>query len=123
MKTLSQTTVIERLERNNALALKALDKGVSTVRSASDKARATVTARVPKVDLPSVPVPAVIENAVEKNVEFAKSVLHAQAEFVTKAVRTVTGKPEAKSAKKATKKPAQKSAARVDAAAPAASAN
>ena len=85
--------------------------------------RATVTARIPKVDLPSIPVPAVIETAVEKNVEFAKTVLHVQAEFVTKAVRTVTGKPEAKSAKKATKKPAKKSAAKVDAAAPAAAAN
>ena len=122
MKTLNRTTVIERLERNNALALKALEKGVSTVRSASDKARATVTARVPKVDLPSVPVPAVIETAVEKNVEFAKTVLHTQAEFVSKAVRTVTGQTEVKpakkaTAKKATKKPAKKSAAKATASA------
>lgn len=120
MKTLSRTTVIERLERNNELALKALEKGVSTVRSASDKAKATVVARVPKVDLPTVPVPSVIESAVEKNVEFAKAVLHAQAEFVSKAVRTVTGQaPTAKkasakasSAKKATKPAAKKSAAK-----------
>ena len=114
MKTLNRTTVIERLERNNERALKALEKGVTTVRTASDLAKATIASRVPKVDLPSVPVPAVIETAVEKNVEFAKSILHRQAEFVTKAVRTVTGKPEVTATAKATataaKKPATKKA-------------
>ena len=123
MKTLNRTTVIERLERNNERALKALEKGVSTVRIASDLAKATIASRVPKVDLPSVPVPAVIETAVEKNVEFAKSVLHTQAEFVTKAVRTVTGKPEVKPAKKATaKKATKKPAAKKSVAKPVASA-
>jgi len=122
MKTLNRTTVIERLERNNERALKALEKGVTTVRTASDLAKATIASRVPKVDLPSVPVPAVIETAVEKNVEFAKSILHTQAEFVTKAVRTVTGQTEVKpakkaTAKKATKKPAKKSAAKATASA------
>jgi len=105
MKTLSRTTVIERIERNNERALKALEKGVTTVRTASDLAKATVSARVPKVDLPTVPVPAVIETAVEKNVEFAKSILHLQADFVTKAARTVAGKPAVKpAAKKSTAK-------------------
>ena len=110
MKTLNRTTVIERLERNNERALKALEKGVTTVRTASDLAKATIASRVPKVDLPSVPVPAVIETAVEKNVEFAKSILHTQAEFVTKAVRTVTGKPEVKATATAAKTPATKKA-------------
>ena len=111
MKTLSRTTVIERIERNNERALKALEKGVTTVRTASDLAKATVSARVPKVDLPTVPVPAVIETAVEKNVEFAKSILHLQADFVTKAARTVAGKPAVKpAAKKSTKKAGSKKA-------------
>ena len=111
MKTLSRTTVIERIERNNERALKALEKGVTTVRTASDLAKATVSARVPKVDLPTVPVPAVIETAVEKNVEFAKSILHLQADFVTKAARTLAGKPAVKpAAKKSTKKAGSKKA-------------
>jgi hypothetical protein len=125
MKTLSRTTVIERIERNNERALKALEKGVTTVRSASDLAKATVSARVPKVDLPTVPVPAVIETAVEKNVEFAKSILHLQADFVTKAARTVAGKPAVKpAAKKSTKKAGSKKASAKKASAkPAASAS
>lgn len=125
MKTLSRTTVIERIERNNERALKALEKGVTTVRTASDLAKATVSARVPKVDLPTVPVPAVIETAVEKNVEFAKSILHLQADFVTKAARTVAGKPAVKpAAKKSTKKAGSKKAtAKKASAKPAASAS
>ena len=125
MKTLSRTTVIERIERNNERALKALEKGVTTVRTASDLAKATVSSRVPKVDLPTVPVPAVIETAVEKNVEFAKSILHLQADFVTKAARTVAGKPAVKpAAKKSTKKAGSKKAtAKKASAKPAASAS
>lgn len=116
MKTLSRTTVIERLERNNEVALKALEKGVTTVRTASSMAKATIATRLPKVDLPTLPVPAVVETAIEKNVEFAKSVLHTQADFVTKAVRTVAGKPAAPKAKKARKKAAPKAAAPQEAA-------
>ncbi|MEN9804535.1 MAG: hypothetical protein RIS41_1382 [Actinomycetota bacterium] len=117
MKTLSRTTVIERLERNNEVALKALEKGVTTVRTASSLAKATIATRLPKVDLPTLPVPAVVETAIEKNVEFAKSVLHTQAEFVTKAVRTVAGKPVvASKAKKARKKAAPKATAAQEAA-------
>jgi hypothetical protein len=112
MKTLSRTAVIERLERNNEVALKALEKGVTTVRTASSLAKATIATRLPKVDLPTLPVPAVVE----KNVEFAKSVLHTQAEFVTKAVRTVAGKAAAPKAKKARKKVAPKAAAPQEAA-------
>lgn len=125
MKTLSRTTVIERIERNNERALKALEKGVTTVRTASDLAKATVSARVPKVDLPTVPVPAVIETAVEKNVEFAKSILHLQADFVTKAARTVAGKPAVKPAAKktATKASSKKATAKKASAKPAASAS
>ena len=125
MKTLSRTTVIERIERNNERALKALEKGVTTVRTASDLAKATVSARVPKVDLPTVPVPAAIETAVEKNVEFAKSILHLQADFVTKAARTVAGKPAVKPAAKktATKASSKKATAKKASAKPAASAS
>ena len=121
MKTLprpeiSRTKVLERLDQNNALVLLTLDKAVQGVRSAADKARESAkarTARLPKVELPKVPVPAVVE----QNVEFARTIVRKQAEFVTQAVRTVTG--EAAPVKKATKKSkAKKSAPK--AAAPAA---
>lgn len=126
MKTLprpeiSRTKVLERLDQNNALVLLTLDKAVQGVRSAADKARETAKARtarlpkvhVPKVELPKVPVPAIVE----ENVEFARTIVRKQAEFVTQAVRTVTG--EAAPVKKATKKSkAKKSAPK--AAAPAA---
>lgn len=130
MKTLprpeiSRTKVLERLDQNNALVLLTLDKAVQGVRSAADKARETAKARtarlpkvhVPKVELPKVPVPAIVE----ENVEFARTIVRKQAEFVTQAVRTVTGEaaPVKKTAKKATKKSkAKKSAPK--AAAPAA---
>ena len=135
MKTLSRpevsrAKVLERLDQNNALVLLTLDKAVQGVRSAADKARETAKARtarlpkvhVPKVELPKVPVPAIVE----ENVEFARTIVRKQAEFVTQAVRTVTGEaaPATKSAKKkstakkTTKASAKKSAPK--AAAPAA---
>lgn len=133
MKTLprpevSRAKVLERLDQNNALLLLTLDKAVQGVRSAADKARETAKARtarlpkvhVPKVELPKVPVPAIVE----ENVEFARTIVRKQAEFVTQAVRTVTGetapakKTAKKTAKKATKASTKKSAPK--AAAPAA---
>lgn len=112
MKTLprpevSRAKVLERLDQNNALVLLTLDKAVQGVRSAADKARETAKARtarlpkvhVPKVELPKVPVPAIVE----ENVEFARTIVRKQAEFVTQAVRTVTGEA-APAAKKSTKK-------------------
>ena len=130
MKTLprpevSRAKVLERLDQNNALVLLTLDKAVQGVRSAADKARETAKARtarlpkvhVPKVELPKVPVPAIVE----ENVEFARTIVRKQAEFVTLAVRTVTGEaaPVKKTAKKkstaktATKASTKKSASKV----------
>lgn len=141
MKTLtrpevSRAKVLERLDQNNQLILKALDKAVQGVRSATGQAKEVAKAQtarlpkvnVPKVDLPKVPVPAVVE----ENVEFARTIVRKQAEFVSQAVRTVTGEPAPakKTAKKSTakkstakKSTAKKSAPQVDAAAPAAAAN
>lgn len=120
MKTLprpevSRAKVLERLDQNNALVLLTLDKAVKGVRSATDKARETAKAgagrlpkvHVPKVEFPKVPVPAVVE----QNVEFARTIVRKQAEFVSQAVRTVTGEaaPAKKAAKKTTAKKTTKS--------------
>lgn len=117
MKTLprpevSRAKVLERLDQNNELVLKALEKAVQGVRSATVQAKETAKARtarlpkvnVPKVDLPKVPVPAIVE----ENVEFARTVVRKQAEFVSQAVRTVTGEV-APAAKKSAKKSSKKS--------------
>jgi len=139
MKTLtrpevSRAKVLERLDQNNQLILKALDKAVQGVRSATGQAKEVAKAQtarlpkvnVPKVELPKVPVPAVVE----ENVEFARTIARKQAEFVSQAVRTVTGEAATKTKKKpaskktSTKKAsAKKSTTKVDAAAPAAAAN
>lgn len=132
MKTLprpevSRAKVLERLDQNNALVLLTLDKAVQGVRSAADKARETAKARtarlpkvhVPKVELPKVPVPAIVE----ENVEFARTIVRKQAEFVTQAVRTVTGEAAPatkKSTKKATAKKSTAKKSAPKAAAPAA---
>ena len=124
MKTLprpeiSRTKVLERLDQNNALVLLTLDKAVQGVRSAADKARESAkarTARLPKVHVPKVELPKV-PAVVEQNVEFARTIVRKQAEFVTQAVRTVTG--EATPVKKTTKKSTAKKSA-PKAAAPAA---
>lgn len=119
MKTLSRpevsrAKVLERLDQNNELVLKALEKAVQGVRSATVQAKETAKARtarlpkvnVPKVDLPKVPVPAIVE----ENVEFARTVVRKQAEFVSQAVRTVTGEAAPAAKKSAKKKTSKKSA-------------
>lgn len=120
MKTLprpevSRAKVLERLDQNNDMVLKALEKAVQGVRTATAQAKETAKARtarlpkvnVPKVDLPKVAVPAIVE----ENVEFARTLVRKQAEFVSQAVRTVTGEV-APGAKKTSKTSAKKSTAK-----------
>lgn len=133
MKTLprpemSRAKVLERLDQNNALVLLTLDRAVKGVRSAADKARETAkvrTARLPKVNVPKVDLPKVaVPSIIEENVEFARTIVRKQAEFVTQAVRTVTGEtapaPKATTKKKATTKTATAKKSSPKAAAPSA---
>lgn len=110
---LSRTKVLERIDHNNEVVLKALQKARLTAVATTAR---LPKVNVPKVELPKLPVPAIVE----ENVEFARTIVRKQVEFVSQAVRTVTGEaaPAKKTAKKAS---AKKSTAKK--ATPAASAN